>query len=249
MSSHVEPLPRPASLPALSQWDRPAGRAAPQGRPGCAAVAGTGRHNRNSLTAGNDRSRWTPGAGYNGGVPRRGPGWPSTSAAPPPASHPYWARLHDALTPRKSSSRSSSPRRSGSGLGLYGGLRPSYSVAEAAAWRWGGGGVSAGLFVLAVLVLWLDGSRHTPRRERWGAALIGGVAVSAALFGIVFMAALLALVWYAACSGQGPWVGMVSGPAWAGAGRPDRGRRRRRWPSGSAAAPGGSGCEAAASRP
>jgi len=157
----------------------------------------------------------------------------------PPASHPYWARLHDRAHPPQVVLPVVIPASVGLGLGLYGGLRPSYSVAEAARLAVAvAGASSAGLFVLAVLVLWLDGSRHTPRRERWGAALIGGVAVSAALFGLVFMAALLALVWYAACSGQGPWVGMVFGAGLGGApaaliaaGARRRWReRQRRWP-------------------
>ena len=157
----------------------------------------------------------------------------------PPASHPYWARLHDRAHPPQLVLPVVLPASVGLGLGLYGGLRPSYSVADAARLAVAvAGASSAGLFVLAVLVLWLDGSRHTPRRQRGAAALIGGAGVSAVLFAAVFMAAMLALAWYAACSGRGPWVGMLVGAGLGGglAGLIAVGARRRwrerqrRWP-------------------
>jgi MFS family permease len=157
----------------------------------------------------------------------------------PPASHPYWARLHDRAHPPQVVLSIVIPTSFGLGVGLYGGLHPEYSSAEAAGLALEVAGASAGgLFVLAVLILRLDASRHTPRRERWTAAVVGAFAVSAGLFGLMFLATFLALLWYAACSGEGPWLGMLIGAAMGagpaaliafGARRRWR-ERQRRWP-------------------
>jgi hypothetical protein len=157
----------------------------------------------------------------------------------PPASHPYWARLHDRAHPPQVVLPVVIPASVGLGLGLYGGLRPSYSVGEAARLAVAvAGASSAGLFILAVLVLWLDGSRHTPRRERWAGALLGAVFMSAILFVAMFMGTFLTLLWYAVCSGRGPWLGMLIGAGLGGtlAAMVALGNRRRwqerqrRWP-------------------
>src|SRR6476661_8439160 len=101
----------------------------------------------------------------------------------PPASHPYWARLHDRAHPPQVVLPVVVPASVGLGLGLYGGLRPSYSVGEAARLAAEVAGGSGGaLFVLAVLILRFDASRQTPRRERWAAAVLGGFAVAGVLF-------------------------------------------------------------------
>ena len=157
----------------------------------------------------------------------------------PPASHPYWARLHDRAHPPQVILPVVLPTSVGLGVGLYGGVHPSYSAAESARFALAVAGASAaGLFVLAVLILWLDASRHTPRRERWAGAVVGGFAVSAGLFATVFVGTLLVLLWYAACSGQGPWLGMLIGAALGGtpaaliatAARRRWRERQRHWP-------------------
>jgi hypothetical protein len=157
----------------------------------------------------------------------------------PPASHPYWARLHDRAHPPQVVLPIVIPASVGLGLGLYGGLRPSYSMGEAALLAVEVAGGSAGaLFVFAVLFLRLDASRQTPRRQQWAAALLGAVFMSAILFFAMFMGTFLTLLWYAVCSGRGPWLGMLIGAGLGGTlaamvalGNRRRWReRQRRWP-------------------
>jgi hypothetical protein len=50
-----------------------------------------------------------------------------------------------------------------------------------------------------------------PRRERWPAALVSGLAVAIVLFFTLLIPLVLVFLWYAACSGRGPWLGMLTG--------------------------------------
>jgi hypothetical protein len=157
----------------------------------------------------------------------------------PPASHPYWARLYDRAHPPPVVLPVLIPASAGLLVGLGAGLHEPFTSADAARVAVEVAGSSASvLFVLGVLVIRLDTSRHAARRERWAEALIGGLGVAAAMFFAVFMATFLALLWYATCSGQGPLLGMFIGAGLGGApaalialGARRRWReRQRRWP-------------------
>jgi MFS family permease len=135
----------------------------------------------------------------------------------PPASHPYWARLYDRAHPPPVVLPVAIPASAGLVVGLSAGLHDSFSSGDAARVALEVAGGSAGaLFVVGVLVLRLDASRQTRQRERWAGALVSGLGASVAMFAAVFMATFLALLWYATCSGQGPWFGMLIGAGLGG---------------------------------
>src|SRR5262245_17610826 len=130
----------------------------------------------------------------------------------PPASHPYWARLHDRAHPPKLVTPIAVPTIFGLALGLYGGLNSSYSAEEAArlAAAVAASG-AAGLFVVTVPIFWLDHTRPGQGQARWANALLAGTAVSAVLFVVAFVPVFLLLFWYSLCSSRGPWLGMAIG--------------------------------------
>jgi len=135
----------------------------------------------------------------------------------PPASHPYWARLYDRAHPPPVVVPVATPAAVGLVLGLSAGLHEPFTSGDAARVAVEvAGGSAAVLFVVGVLVMRLDASRQTPRRERWAGALIGGLGVAAAMFATVFMGTFVILMWYATCSGQGPWLGMLIGAGLGG---------------------------------
>jgi hypothetical protein len=157
----------------------------------------------------------------------------------PPATHPYWARLYDRAHPPQVVLPVAIPASAGLLVGLSAGIRDPFTCTEAAQVASEvAGGSAAVLFVVVVLVLRLDASRQMPRREQWAAALVGSVGISAAMFGAVFLATFLALLWYAACSGQGALIGMLIGAGLGGApaalitlgARRRWQERQRRWP-------------------
>lgn len=157
----------------------------------------------------------------------------------PPASHPYWARLHDRAHPPALAVPIAVPAGMGLLLGLYGGLKPSFTMSEAVRMAATVSGAMAGVtFVTSLPLLLYDASRQVPRRERWAASAIGAFAVAAVLFMVGMVGLFLALAWYSACSGQGPWLGMLTGGLLGGvpAALVATGARRRwrerqkRWP-------------------
>src|SRR5262249_50331783 len=121
----------------------------------------------------------------------------------PPATHPYWARLYDRAHPPPVVLPVAIPASAGLVLGLSAGLHDPFPSGDAARVAVEVAGGSAGvLFFVAVLVLRLDASRQARQREQWAGALVSGIGVSVAMFAVVFVAAFLALLWYATCSGQ-----------------------------------------------
>lgn len=157
----------------------------------------------------------------------------------PPASHPYWARLHDRAHPPRVAVPIGLPAVVGLGLGLVGGLRPEFTSAEAgSSAATVATGTTAVLFVVVVAVLRFDASRQTTPRERWVGAVLSGLAVSVGLYLLIFVATFLVLAWYAAGSGRGPWLGMLIGSSLGTApaavltvaARRRWWRRQRRWP-------------------
>lgn len=135
----------------------------------------------------------------------------------PPASHPYWARLHDRAHPPQLVLPIAIPTGAGLLVGLYAGLQPEFHGKEAVK-------VSAqvaiafaaAVFGVAVLILWIDGVRQTPRPSLWTAALFGGLGVAAAAFLILFGVLTILLLLYSACSGRGALGGMFIGGATCG---------------------------------
>lgn len=130
----------------------------------------------------------------------------------PPASHPYWARLHDRAHPPQLVQPIAVPAAVGLGVGLYAGLQPEFTAADAVKLAAEvAGGVAAAVFGLAVLILSLDAARQTPRPPWWTTAFLAGIGVAVATFVALFVVLLVMFLWYAACSGRGPWVGLLIG--------------------------------------
>jgi hypothetical protein len=149
----------------------------------------------------------------------------------PPASHPYWDRLHDRAHPPSLILPIVGPAAVGLFLGIYGGLRPSLTAADAIRFATIVAGLFANvMFVIVVPLLFLESGRQINRQERWSAVIFGAIAISVAAFVASLLPLILMLLWYAACSGEGVWLGMLYGvligavPAAVYAGQ-----RRRRW--------------------
>jgi hypothetical protein len=157
----------------------------------------------------------------------------------PPANHPYWERLHDRANPPSIVGPIALLAAIGLCIGLYGGLRSPISVggavktATTVSWAF-----AMCTFALALPLLLYDASRQTPRRQRWAGAAIGAVGVAMGIFALGIVGLVPILLWYAACSGEGPWLGMLIGgligaaPAalYAWASRRRWKDRQRRWP-------------------
>src|SRR5262245_42384104 len=90
----------------------------------------------------------------------------------PPASHPYWARLHDRAHPPKLVTPIAVPAVCGVFFGFVGGLQPAFSAAEAARLSAAVAGILAGAaFVLSATILWAEQSSRLPRWAPITAAL------------------------------------------------------------------------------
>src|SRR5262249_11950183 len=97
----------------------------------------------------------------------------------PPASHPYWARLHDRAHPPSALLPVAVPGVIGILIGYYGGSRPPYPLSSAVLDACKYAAMFAGvIFVIGGLVTFHDSSRHTPLRERLAASLGSGVLVA-----------------------------------------------------------------------
>ena len=135
----------------------------------------------------------------------------------PPASHPYWARLHDRAHPPRLVLPIATAAGVGLAVGLYAGLQPEFQGKEAVRLSAQVAfGLAAAVFGVAVLTLWIDGTRQTPRPSLWTAAVVGGLGVAVAAFLVLFGVLTLVLLLYAACSGRGAWGGMFIGGATCG---------------------------------
>jgi hypothetical protein len=157
----------------------------------------------------------------------------------PPATHPYWERLRDRAHPPPVGTPVAVMGALGMFLGLYGGIMepmPYTHAAKTAATV----AVAAAVvvFILSVPVLLLDASRQMSRPERFPMALLSGLAVAAILFVALLIALLPVFLSYAACSGRGPWLGMLTGlgigaipgAAFGGINRWFWRQRQRQWP-------------------
>jgi hypothetical protein len=99
-------------------------------------------------------------------------------------------------------------------VGLCGGLMEPMPFVKAVQMAATVAAAAAGiLFATSVPVLLFDGSRQRPRPERWPIALLTGVVVAVVLFFTLLIPLVLLFLWYAACSGRGPWLGMLTGLA------------------------------------
>jgi hypothetical protein len=136
----------------------------------------------------------------------------------PPATHPYWARLHDRAHPPQLVTPIAVPTFIGLALGLCGGLQPPFSATEAARLSATVATVvAAAVFVLALAILWVDQAGQLPRRVRGTMAVLTGVCWSLFAFCAFFFLMFVVLCWFVLCSGHGPWFGMTIGAATAGA--------------------------------
>src|SRR5215216_5605977 len=130
----------------------------------------------------------------------------------PPASHPYWARLHDRAHPPPLVTPIAVLGGVGALLGLYGGLMEPMPTARAMKVATSlAAGLAGVLFVVSVPVLLFDASRQTPRQERWPTAVLSGLAVAVVLFCALLLPLIPLFLWYSLCSGLGPWLGMLTG--------------------------------------
>jgi hypothetical protein len=157
----------------------------------------------------------------------------------PPASHPYWARLHDRAHPPSVLLPVIVPAVLGLLIGQYGGSRPPYLLSSAVVDAGKYAGASAAvLFVIAALVAFHDASRHSSIRERIFTSLGSGLLVGVVVFGLFFVVLGLGFIWMSICSGLGLWLGMltgiligaVPGATFAWATRRSWRTRQRHWP-------------------
>jgi hypothetical protein len=157
----------------------------------------------------------------------------------PPATHPYWARLHDRAHPPQLVTPVAAFATVGLLLGFGAGFQPAFSGAEAARLAATVAAIAAvAVFALAVAILWVDHSGQLPRRTRGAVAVVSGMGFSLVLFCATFVALFVLLLWYSVCSGRGPGWGMAIGAATGGAPAAliavgNRRRwlaRQRRWP-------------------
>ena len=157
----------------------------------------------------------------------------------PPATHPYWARLHDRANPPGVVWRTLVPAGLGILIGLYAGLNDplpwSKALGTAATVALGGAVV---VFTTSLPILLLDPNRQLTGRDRWPGALLAAGVVAVFLFGAKFVALSALLLWYSVCSGLGPWIGLVTGLAiggvpgavWASVARCRWRKRQEQWP-------------------
>jgi hypothetical protein len=157
----------------------------------------------------------------------------------PPPSHPYWDRLRDRAHPPLLVTPIAIPAVVGLGVGLYGGMRPPFTMGDAVrVASVGAAGLAGIVFVAATIILMVDAARQMPRHERWVAAVVLGLAMAAFFFFMAVIVLTLFLTWYSACSGEGPWHGMLIGMAigatpaafFAGTARQRWRARQRHWP-------------------
>jgi hypothetical protein len=149
----------------------------------------------------------------------------------PPATHPYWARLHDRANPPGVVGPVAVPGGLAGLLGLYAGLNKSLPAAEALEIAVVvAGGIAAVVSVTSLPIFAFGAVRYMTPRERWPTATIeAAVAGVVTLFAVVGPLALL-LLSYAACSGRGPWSGLLIGLAIGGVpGTAYAWWARRRW--------------------
>ena len=130
----------------------------------------------------------------------------------PPADHPYWAWLQDRARPPRPLPPVAVPATIGLFIGLWAGLSPTYTFAEAARTAVTLGGMAGGsVALLALPFLWFNTWHSTSRRERWIWVLLTGATVAACVFVVGFSLLFLFLGWYSVGSGHGPWAGMAIG--------------------------------------
>ncbi len=130
----------------------------------------------------------------------------------PPPSHPYWARLHDRAHPPPLFGPIVTATIIGLGMGLYSGMRPTFAMSEAVRVAgFAAAGVAGAAFFIGASVLAVDASRQMSRHERWAAAAVGGTVTAAVVFIVIVFVLIPILAWYSACSGKGPWLGMLYG--------------------------------------
>lgn len=130
----------------------------------------------------------------------------------PPANHPYWQHLHDRAHPPWVVIPVVIPTFIGLAIGLYAGFRQPYTMAEAMRVVCvGSASIALTAAVIATVSQLFDAVRLPSRRERWATAGIAGVCVGLAIFVVGFGAMFPFVAWYAACSGEGPWLGMLYG--------------------------------------
>jgi hypothetical protein len=157
----------------------------------------------------------------------------------PPASHPYWARLHDRAHPPSLLLPVAVPGVIGILIGYYGGSRPPYPLSSAVLDACKYAAMFAGvIFALGGLVAFHDSSRHTPLRERLATGLISGLLVGLVVYILAFFGFGLFLTWLSMCTGLGVWLGMlvgsliggVPGALFAGITYRNWRERQRHWP-------------------
>ena len=130
----------------------------------------------------------------------------------PPASHPYWDRLHDRAHPPAVLTPIIAPACLGLAIGLIGGLRSSFSIGDAFKLATTSAGVCAAImFAIMAPILVVESARQGNRQERWTAALVGATLIGVIVFVVSLIPLFPLFLWYAACSGQGPWLGMLIG--------------------------------------
>jgi MFS family permease len=75
----------------------------------------------------------------------------------------------------------------------------------------GAAGVAVTSALFAMVSQLFDAVRQPSRRERWAMAAAAGMGVGVVLFIVSFVGMFAFLAWYAASSGEGPWLGMLYG--------------------------------------
>jgi len=157
----------------------------------------------------------------------------------PPADHPFWAHLNDRAHPPSVVWPVAVPAGVGLALGLTAGLNDRLTLSDALETAATISGTLAVTIAIGIAIPMLFAAVRRPRvAENWLA--VGGVfvAVGGGAFGLLVLLMGLILLWYSACSGLGPWLGMTVGAAigvgpgvlFAWVQRHRWTARRRQWP-------------------
>ena len=130
----------------------------------------------------------------------------------PPADHSYWERLRDRAHPPRVVLPILILALLGGAFGLYGGLKPTFTIADAIKLAAMIAGGFAGVGMAVFLPFWIvDSAFRSVRYERAVTILAGSAAIVIFVFIIAFAPLAILFIAFSICTGQGPWIGMLIG--------------------------------------
>jgi len=130
----------------------------------------------------------------------------------PPADHPYWERLRDRAHPPRVVLPILILALLGGAFGLYGGLKPTFTISDAIKLAAMVAGGFAGVGMAVLLPFWIvDTAFRSARYERAMTILAGSAAIAMFVFVVAFLPLSIIFIVFSICTGQGPWIGMLIG--------------------------------------